>query len=87
MRGRVGHHARFDGHRLAYTGDGRRKLPGFPSQIDFAAGFQAMADCRAGSGKSRERLAAEALHVTEAALALNRLGQLNGHYRMISGLG
>ncbi|WP_306117712.1 MULTISPECIES: Gfo/Idh/MocA family oxidoreductase [unclassified Roseitalea] len=73
------------GRRLSYgVGKRRKALPGFPSQIDFSAGLAAVADCRAGRGKSRAQLAAEALHVTEAALALDGLGASGGAYAMTS---
>ena len=73
------------GRKLRYPSNARRRsLPAFPSQIDFAAGLQAVKDCMDGNGKSAERLAGEALHVTEAALALNRLAEHGGCYDMTS---
>jgi len=75
------------GRKLRYADrPARAHLPAYPSQIDFCAGLAAMADCLAGQGKARERLAAEALHVTEAALALNRLSDHGGRYTMVSTL-
>lgn len=75
------------GRRLAYPGRPERThLPAYPSQIDFCAGPAAMAETLAGQGRTRERLAAEALHVTEAALALNRLSDHGGRYQMQSTL-
>jgi predicted dehydrogenase len=75
------------GRTLRYPAGGQgRKLPAYPSRIDFSAGIQAIADCLVGHGKDRKMLAAEALHVTEAALALNSLAQHGGVYTMKNGL-
>jgi predicted dehydrogenase len=75
------------GRRLAYRAPANRShLPAYPSQIDFCAGIAAIADCIAAGGEGRTRLAAEALHVTEAALALNRLADHGGRYAMQSAL-
>jgi predicted dehydrogenase len=74
------------GRKLAYKTPRGSKLPAYPSQIDFAAGLKAVADCVAGGGKTPERMAAEALHVTEAALALNALSVHDGRYEMTSSL-
>jgi len=75
------------GRKLAYRGPARRThLPAYPSQIDFCAGIAAIAACIANDGDGRQRLAAEALHVTEAALALNRLADHGGRYAMQSAL-
>ena len=71
------------GRRLGYAGSGRRpKLPPYPSQIDFAAGLQAAADCVSAPAEVRARTAGEALHITEAALALNALASFGGRYEM-----
>lgn len=61
-------------------------LPNYPSQINFFAGLHALSECVEGGGKSRDRLAAEALHITEAALALSELGSNGGIYKMTSSL-
>ncbi|TCD15250.1 Gfo/Idh/MocA family protein [Oricola cellulosilytica] len=75
------------GHALRYGPNVRRKrLPAYPSRIDFAAGLKAVSDCAAGSGKGRNRLSNEALHLTEAALALDRLGEQDGRYEMTTSL-
>lgn len=75
------------GRTVRYGGQAPTKsLPAYPSRIDFAAGLQAVADCAAGRGKGRVRLAKEALHLTEAALALDRLGEHEGRYEMTTSL-
>lgn len=75
------------GRKLSYDGPAKRPhLPAYPSQIDFCAGIAAIADCVANDGAGRAGLAAEALHVTEAALALNRLADHGGRYAMQSAL-
>jgi predicted dehydrogenase len=75
------------GRRVGYSAPASRAhLPAYPSQIDFCAGIAAIAGCVASDGAGRERLAAEALHVTEAALALNRLADHGGRYAMQSAL-
>ncbi|MBO6637390.1 MAG: Gfo/Idh/MocA family oxidoreductase [Roseitalea sp.] len=75
------------GRKLPYDGPAKRAhLPAYPSQIDFCAGIAAIAACIANEGEGRQRLAAEALHVTEAALALNRMTDHGGRYAMQSTL-
>ena len=74
-----------EGKRIRYKSSGEKSLPKFPSQIDFCAGIaaveKAIDDPNAGLA-----LAAKALHVTEAALALNRISELGCIYRMQSKL-
>lgn len=87
MRGKYVHFSRAGGQKLRYANaSSSRHLPNYPSQIDFAAGLQALADCVAGQGRQREVLAAEALHFTEASLALNNLGPGGTIYEMTSSL-
>ena len=75
------------GGKLSYpAAPSRARLPAYPSRIDFCAGLAAVADCLDGRGTDRRRLAAEALHVTEAALALDRLSDHGGRYVMQSAL-
>jgi predicted dehydrogenase len=73
------------GRRLAYPRSSKRNLPAYPSQIDFAAGIAAVADAATkGDDDAGRGLAARALHVTEAALALNRISDHGHHYVMVS---
>lgn len=73
------------GRKLSYAGPpARAHLPAYPSKIDFCAGIAAIADCIDGDGAGRRRLATEALHVTEAALALSGLSEHDGRYEMRS---
>ncbi len=86
-RGKYSYFNRAGGQKLRYANAvASRILPNYPSQIDFAAGLLAVADCAAGQGRKREILAAEALHFTEACLALNNLGPGGTIYEMTSSL-
>ncbi|MDZ7824572.1 MAG: Gfo/Idh/MocA family oxidoreductase [Ahrensia sp.] len=74
------------GRKLKYGNLRKSALPSYPSQIDFAAGLLQIAKSAQGAGKSRKVLAAEALHITEAALALNRISDHDGRYIMTSSI-
>ncbi|MGB7433186.1 MAG: Gfo/Idh/MocA family oxidoreductase [Ahrensia sp.] len=69
------------GRRLRYGDKTAKRLPGFPSQIDFCAGLDALV-AAADNASKRQAMAARALHVTEAALVLNRLSEHGGVYTM-----
>lgn len=69
------------GQRLRYDDASKKKLPSYPSQIDFCAGIHALSQS-AGHADHRSDMAAQALHVTEAALVLNRISDHGGHYDM-----
>ncbi|TDH34431.1 Gfo/Idh/MocA family oxidoreductase [Pseudohoeflea suaedae] len=63
----------FGGHVVPYPANGGRKLPRYPSRIDFAAGIADLA--KAIEGGTAPLLTAErAVHLTELALALGRGG-------------
>jgi len=73
------------GRKLAYPHKERPVLPDYPSQIDFAAGIGAVAKAAATGDEDAARdLSAKALHVTEAALALNVISDHGHHYTMVS---
>ncbi|MEO0544558.1 MAG: Gfo/Idh/MocA family oxidoreductase [Pseudomonadota bacterium] len=74
-----------EGKRIRYKSSGEKSLPKFPSQIDFCAGIVAV-EKAIGDDDARRALAARALHVTEAALALNRISDHGGQYAMKSTL-
>ncbi len=74
-----------EGRRIRYKSSGEKSLPKFPSQIDFCAGIVAVENA-IGDDEARKALAARALHITEAALALNRISGLGSIYRMQSAL-
>ena len=87
MRGKVLPFKPRAGRKLRYTKDvSATHLPKYPSQIDFFAGPHALTECVEGGRKQSKRLAAEALHITEAALALNQLGPSGSSYEMTSSL-
>lgn len=69
------------GQRVRYAQKAAKQLPGFPSQIDFCAGVHALA-AAVDSASKKQAMAARALHVTEAALVLNRLSEHGGKYTM-----
>jgi predicted dehydrogenase len=72
------------GRKLAYpTEPGRKSLPAFPSQIDFAAGIAAQAKAIAAGGPPLFS-GNLALHITELALALNNARDLPQPYRVQS---
>lgn len=72
------------GRKLAYpTEPGRKSLPAFPSQIDFAAGIAAQAKAVAARGQPLFS-GNLALHITELALALNNARDLPQPYRVQS---
>ena len=72
------------GRRLHYPIEtGRKTLPTFPSQIDFAAGIAAQARAIA-AGNKPVFSGALALHITELALALNNARDLPQPYRVQS---
>jgi predicted dehydrogenase len=75
------------GRKLRYrSAVSTKHLPKYPSQIDFFAGLNALAECVDGGAKNRAQFAAEALHITEAALALSALGPKGSSYEMTSSL-
>ena len=74
-----------EGKRIRYRSSGEKSLPKFPSQIDFCAGIAAVAKA-IDDDEMRLVLAARALHITEAALALNRITEFGHVYRMQSTL-
>lgn len=86
MRGRFLWMKPHGGQRLKYTRQKNPNVPAYPSQIDFAAGLQAVRLAAKGEGISPERLAREALHITEAALVMNRIAEHEGRYDMVSSL-
>ena len=87
MRGKSLHFKPRNGRKLRYTkAASSPHLPRYPSQIDFFAGLHALAECVDGRGKASKQLAAEALHITEAALALSELGPNGTAYEMTSSL-
>lgn len=63
----------FGGRVIPYPEKGDRKLPSYPSQIDFAAGIADMASA-IERGSEPALTADRAVHLTELALALNRGG-------------
>lgn len=73
------------GKRLRYGTQKRKKLPRFPSQIDFCAGLDAVAQA-AQTPDKRQALGRRALHITEAALVINRISDHDGRYTMTSAL-
>lgn len=72
------------GRKVIYSQQSPVKLPAFPSKIDFSAGIAAVAACAKADRHQADLLAARTLHVTEAALALNRISDHDGQYRMKS---
>jgi predicted dehydrogenase len=68
------------GRRLRLDAGRKKKLPGFPSQIDFSAGIAAMASSVA-EGAMPFFSGQVALHITEIALALSGAGTQSGPYR------
>ena len=88
MRGRASGLSVPAGRRVkSQDRSGQPALPAYPSQIDFAAGIMAAVECTAEPVGAKSRLAGEALHVTEAALALNGLAGHDGRYTMTTDLG
>lgn len=63
----------FGGRVVPYPGKSDRKLPAYPSQIDFAAGIADLARGLEGGGEPVLE-AKRAVHLTELALALSRGG-------------
>ena len=61
------------GRSIAQRRSGKLALPGYPSQIDFAAGIAAQAEALR-RGEQPFFSGAVALHITEIALALNNAG-------------
>jgi predicted dehydrogenase len=70
------------GRRLAVARD-RRKLPHYPSRIDFCGGIAAQAEA-IEAGKQPFFSGNVALHITEIALALSNAGKEAGTYRLRS---
>ncbi|WP_026481210.1 Gfo/Idh/MocA family protein [Ahrensia sp. 13_GOM-1096m] len=86
MRGRFMPMKPHAGTRLKYAHTKNDRLPAYPSRINFAAGIDAVRQAAQGEGKSPDQLSGEALHITEAALALNRIAEHAGRYDMVSRL-
>jgi predicted dehydrogenase len=68
------------GRRLRIDTGARKRLPGFPSQIDFSAGIAVMATALE-HGATPFFSGQVVLHITEIALALSGAGVQSGFYR------
>lgn len=71
------------GRRLSYPSPAAKKLPGYPSQIDFCAGIAAQATAIVEDRKPQFS-GAMALHITELVLALNNSRDLPQPYPLQS---
>lgn len=81
--GRALPHSPVPGRKLAYPTQAKKRLPSYPSQIDFAAGVAAQAEMIA-TGEPAVFSGAVALHITELALALHAGDRNPQPYRLKS---